>query len=661
MWTPTIALLPGALTIYLGFDGGGYFPPATGAACAALALALVLRLTLAPRPLEGFGLAAGLVSGALGLLAAWALVSSSWSDAPARAVADFDRVLLYLLVLALVATLPRTAAIARTVLLGVAAGATFVCVGGLLTRVLPDVFPIASNVLEQRLSFPITYWNGLGLLAALALVLATHLTSSTREHAAARVIAAAALPALAATLYFTFSRASIIVAVAGVVGYLLLARPRGLAAAALAVLPATAIALVWAYDADLLAKPDPTTPAAVNQGRDVFIVLVLCTLAAGGLRLALIRLGADRRLAAARIALRARRIAALAALAVALVGFGAAWVGFDMRDRISRQYEKFEQGDVVPRTEDARERLTTIGNNGRIYHWEEALDAWRTDRLKGTGAGTYELTWARNRPVEFTVRDGHSLYLETLSELGIVGAVLLVAALGGIMVTLARRARGPDRALWLALFTATAVWALHAAQDWVWELPSVTAWVFAAGGVALARPPGAARRERGGREHAHTGPPRLARVVAALAVVALAVTPILNALADARVRDSVTALKTGDCDYAIDRALAATSLLGARPEPYAVLAFCDVRLGKPALAERMIRNAIDRDPRNWVYHYGLALIRAAQGEDPRAAIAAARRLNPLEATAIRAERAFASTDDPRKWRRRALDARLPIQ
>ena len=45
MWTPTIALLPGALMIYLGFDGGGYFPPATGAACVALAIALVLRLT----------------------------------------------------------------------------------------------------------------------------------------------------------------------------------------------------------------------------------------------------------------------------------------------------------------------------------------------------------------------------------------------------------------------------------------------------------------------------------------------------------------------------------------------------------------------------------------------------------------------------------------
>src|SRR5688572_2354281 len=208
MWTPTIALLPGALTIYLGFDGGGYFPPATGVACGAVAVALVLRLTLADRPLEGFGLSAGLVAGAIALFGVWSLVSSSWSDAPARAVAEFDRTLLYLLMLALIATLPRTVQTARTVLIGIAAAAALVCVGGLLTRVLPDVFPIPPNVLEQRLSYPVTYWNGLGLLAAIAIVLATHLTCSLREHPATRVVAAGVLPLLTATLYFTFSRAS---------------------------------------------------------------------------------------------------------------------------------------------------------------------------------------------------------------------------------------------------------------------------------------------------------------------------------------------------------------------------------------------------------------------------------------------------------------------
>lgn len=654
MWTPTIALLPGALTIYLGFDGGGYFPPATGAACVALTIALVLRLTLAERPVEGFGLAAGLVAAALGLFGVWSLVSSSWSDAPARAVAEFDRVLLYLLMLALLATVPRSVRTARTVLIGIAAGAAFVCVGGLLTRVLPDVFPIPPNVLEQRLSYPVTYWNGLGLLAAIAIVLATHLTCSLREHVASRVVAAGLLPLLAATLYFTFSRASIVVAVVGVLAYMAIARPRGLLPALVAVLPPGAAAVVLSYDADLLAKPDPTSAAAVDQGQDLFVVLVLCALAAAALRFALIRLGGDRRMAGFEVAPRTRRVAALAAVGVAVVGFGAAWVALDVGDRVSRQYDKFREGDLVAPTDDARDRLTAAGNNGRIEHWEEALEAWQREPLKGTGAGTYELTWAQHRQSEFTVRDGHSLYLEQMSELGIVGALLLVLALAGILVALGARARGPERALWAALFAAAAVWVLHAAQDWVWEIPAVTAWMFAAGGIALARRPA-------GADTRFVALPRLARVVVALFVLALAVTPVLNALADARVRDSVTAFKAGDCDSAIDHALSATSLLGARPEPYAILAFCDVRLGKLELADRMMRNAVDRDPRNWVYHFGLSLVRGVRGEDPRPAIATARRLNPLDGRLIRLERQFGATEDPREWRRRALRTRLPIQ
>ena len=641
MWTPTIALLPGALTIYLGFDGGGYFPPATGIACAALALALVLRVTLAERPLEGFGLAAGLVTGTLGLFAVWSLVSSEWSDAPARAVAEFDRALLYMMMLALLATLPRTTETARLVVIGIAGGAAFVCLGGLVTRVLPDIFPIAPNVLEQRLSYPITYWNGLGLIAAVAIVLATHFTCSAREHVAARIVAAALLPLLAATLFFTFSRASIAVMVVGVVAYVVLARPRAFVPALIAVLPPTAVGVIWSYEAELLARRDPTTEAAVDQGYEVFIVLTLCALAAGAARFALVHIGIDERLAAIDVPRRTRNVVAVSAVGVLLLGAGTAWVALDIGDRISRQYEKFKEGDVI-RTEDARERLTAVGNNGRIRHWEEALDAFSRDPLKGTGAGTYELTWARHRSADFTVRDGHSLYLETLSELGLVGGVLLIAVLGGILVAVGWRARGRERALWAAMFAAGGAWALHAAQDWVWELPSVTTWLFAVGGLALARAPGSS-------DSRAVAPPRLARVIAALVVLALTVTPVLNALADARLRDSVAAFKLGDCDRAIDHALSATSALSARAEPYAILAFCDVRLEKPELAERMIRNAIDRDPNNWVYHYGLALVLGAQGKDPHTAIAEARRLNPREPRAIAAEEAFASTNDPEKW------------
>jgi hypothetical protein len=649
MRTPLIALLPGALTIYLGYQGGGYFPPATGVACAVLAAALVLRLTLAERPVDGFGLGAAAGAGALGLLAVWTVASSAWSDAPGRAILEFDRVLLYLLAFTLVATLPRTAETARWLLLGLAGAAVAVCLGGLVTRLLPDVLPVELPVLPQRLSYPITYWNGLGLMAVLGIVSATHFAASAREHPALRVAGSALVPLLAATLFFTFSRASIAVAVVAVVAYALVARPRGLPAAALATLPATAVAVKLSYDADLLAKRDPTTAAAADQGHELLAILVLCAVAAAGIRYALLRAGLDRRLERVEVAARTRRLAAGVAAGALALAVLVAFAGFGMGGRIERQYERFKEGDTLAQTDDARQRLTDTANNGRIDHWDKALEAWRDEPVRGTGAGTFELTWARERPNQFTVRDGHSLYLEMLSELGLVGALLLALALAALMSGLAVRVArsGRERALWAALLVTSGAWALHATQDWVWELPALTLWPIAAGAVALAQP-------------ARTIVlPRIARVVAALFVLVLAVTPLLSAVAHTRLQDSVTAFRSGNCPAAIEDALAASSALSARAEPYAILGYCDIRLGKLDLAERMMRNAIDRDPRNWEYRYGLALVLAAAGKDPRPEIAEARRLNPLEPLAVLAEEDFAG-DDPQKWRRRALEARLPI-
>ena len=100
---PVVALLaaPGALTVYVAFRAGGFFPGTQGVLAAGLAVALALRLTLVERPLAGASRALVVVAGALTLYAAWALVSVWWSGSPARATLEFDRALLYLLTLVL--------------------------------------------------------------------------------------------------------------------------------------------------------------------------------------------------------------------------------------------------------------------------------------------------------------------------------------------------------------------------------------------------------------------------------------------------------------------------------------------------------------------------------------------------------------------------------
>jgi hypothetical protein len=52
-------------------------------------------------------------------------------------------------------------------------------------------------------------------------------------------------------------------------------------------------------------------------------------------------------------------------------------------------------------------------------------------------------------------------------------------------------------------------------------------------------------------------------------------------------------------------------------------------------------------------------VRGAGGKDPRAAARRAHELNPRSPLTEDAVKAF-RTNDPRKWRRRALSARLPL-
>ena len=69
------------------------------------------------------------------------------------------------------------------------------------------------------------------------------------------------------------------------------------------------------------------------------------------------------------------------------------------------------------------------GLGDRAQYWRVAWRAFERHPLLGSGAGTFDEQWLRYRGSGVSVRDAHSLYLETLSELGVVGLLLLVALL----------------------------------------------------------------------------------------------------------------------------------------------------------------------------------------------------------------------------------------
>ena len=611
---------------------------------------VVGRITLARDPAEGFGALAIVVAVLLALLAAWTLLSARWSDASGRAVVEYARVLLYVLAFVLLGSVGRSPRRLRRLVRGIGLGVLVVCACAFVSRALPEVWPTEPGLAEERLSFPLTYWNALGILAAIGVILGFGLSADGREHPAVRVIAAAALPVLAVTLLLTFSRGAIAAGAAGLIGAVLLGRSASLVSATVAALPVV-LAVRAGYGADLLASENPTAAAAVTQGRDLALTVAVCTLAAALLRLALVWL--DRRMARVAAPAALRHPAVVVAAVVLAVGAAAgAAVALGAPEKVERQYDRFIKGDQIREGGDVRSRLTDPGNNGRLDQWRVASRESRGERLHGTGAGTYALLWERARADEYQVEDAHSLYLEMLAELGIVGLVLLLAVLLIILGALVWRARGPDRGVHAALFGAIVAWALHAGIDWHWEMPAVTAWVFAAGGAVLARP----ARETDAPSAAGMG--RVPRVVAALGILLVAVTPARLYLSEAPLQRAKEAFARGDCPTAIDQSLDSIAALGVRPQPFEILGFCDVRLGHPELAVRAFRNAVARDPGDWEFRYGLAVARASAGLDPRPEAAAALERNPLSPVARDGVRRFA-TDDPRKWRRRALSARLP--
>jgi O-antigen ligase len=106
-------------------------------------------------------------------------------------------------------------------------------------------------------------------------------------------------------------------------------------------------------------------------------------------------------------------------------------------------------------------------------YWHVAWQVAGRHPLAGSGAGTFDLGWAAYGDLGRwgEVLDAHSLYLETLAELGIVGLVLVL----GLAVPAAAALRSERLPLGASAALAGAVaFLVHTGLDWDWEMPAVT-------------------------------------------------------------------------------------------------------------------------------------------------------------------------------------------
>ncbi len=117
-------------------------------------------------------------------------------------------------------------------------------------------------------------------------------------------------------------------------------------------------------------------------------------------------------------------------------------------------------------------RYVTLQSN-RYAYWRVAMRAFGDEPIRGVGAGGWAVYWLRYRPIDEFAQDAHSLPLQTLAELGIVGVVFLVMFLGGVASRRAMPCRRrpplpPGRP------PASSVWLAHQPLDWDWQMPAVT-------------------------------------------------------------------------------------------------------------------------------------------------------------------------------------------
>ena len=462
----------------LAFFSGGFFAEArlTAGIVALLLAAAVAAFAKPPLPRSRPG---RIALAGLALLAGLTLLSTLWAPLKGPALDDSQRVILYLAGTFAAAAILRPRALARAVEPAIAFGGLVVIGYALSERLLPGFIDLSQSASAAgRLEQPLTYWNALGALAALALTACARLAGDPTRQPRLRALAVAASAPLGLGLYLSFSRGALAAAAAGI-GLLAFLAPtwpqlRGLVLCSVA---GTAAAFASA-PMSALTRVTGDLGSRETAGAAMLGILVVVMAAASAAQIWLV--GAERRgrLSLARFSAPNWAIAAVIVAVAAAAGTAFGVAG----------------GEHGPPVKEARaQRLGTVSSI-RYSYWGVALKTFARHPIAGIGSRGFRVEWLRERDVQEDVRDAHSLYLETAAELGLLGLVALGLFLGGVAACAVRVRRRDPLLLGAGPAAVVGVWAVACALDWHWEMPAVTlpALLAVAALIAQADPPGAA-------------------------------------------------------------------------------------------------------------------------------------------------------------------------
>ncbi len=526
--------------------------------------------------------------GALVALAGWEALSIAWSAVPALARDEAFLTLFYAIALAVPLLTLRTGADRLLASTTIAAASGLLAVGaGLVLLFGSDQI---DHFYSGRLSFPISYPNAEAAVFLIGFWPAVVFAAQRGRSQIARMLAVGAATAIASGWLTAQSKGGIMaIAVSAALVF-------GLSPLRLRLLVPTLLAagLTFAAYRPLTAPFRSGTVDDVKRAGAAILVLTVV-----GALLGLVYAIVDRRL---ELGPRRVRIVGLATLGLVCAGLAAVVVVFFATvyhaGWLGDQWRAFKN---APTTTEASSHLLQLGSY-RYDIWRVALHETAHHPLAGIGSRGFGPAYLQLRHSPDTPARAHSIELDALSELGVVGFALLVCALALPLIPVVSRMRARDPAA-TAAFGGAAYWLAHASADWIWTVPACGLPFFLLLGAGGS----------GGERRPLT---RRAAIPAAVASVLVAfvlfVPPWLSARLTAR----------GQVHWA------------KRLDPLSVAPYVTEAgsARSPQAAAAALEEAVRKEPRvvELRYDLGLAYIAAHEWSRAKAALLEARRLDPRE-------------------------------
>lgn len=584
-----------------------------------LATFAILTALLFVSPVRLGGTARWALSGLL-LLAVWSALSLLWAPSKDAAWTEVNRVGFYLVTFVVGVAVIRTRRVAWMVVGTLCVSATVV-VAYVLIHLLAGTGQ--QLFIEYRLHGPLGYVNG----QAAFMLLAFWPFVAVAERARPPVLAGAGALMAVATLglvALTQSRAiapALFISTLAILGcapgrlrraWLLLL----IAGCAGAALPS--VLDVYASRVGTSPNGGPTDTVLRDAALWVLLAAGFAGIAWGVVTAILPRIHAPRlRIPAAVLAV------FIAASAVVLLLTQIDHLG----PRLKSEYHDFVELRVNPNT---TQRFTS-GGGFRYDLWRIAIRQFESSPLEGVGAGNYVSTFFLERHQPQSVRQPHSIELQVLGELGVVGLAALLVFLTGVLSVLVRqRAKTigrQDPGLVVACGGVFVAWLVDGSVDWVYNLPGITGMALVCGSVLTAENDGNWRDD---------GSPRAGLDVflraAGIAVLALLAASVGRQFAADWYTEKSQASLASNPEKSYREAAQALSLNASRMDAYYLQAAALARRNDYDGARSKLLAASRREPFNYVPWALLGDLATRRGDRSQATIyyRQASRRNPYD-------------------------------